>query len=76
MEPTDNQLNTLYGWIRWQMPTAEAQHAIKWLGNNATRREVSNEIKRIGELYHNHRLNRELCFKGSVWAKYGEEYGQ
>ena len=72
MEPTYNQINLLYRWISWKMPTPEAQAAVQWLRNNATRDEVSKEIKRVGDLYHHHKLIREECFNSQIWDRYKE----
>lgn len=69
-KPTYAQIETLYGWMRWQMPTAEAQDAVHWLKENATRRQVSDEMQRVRALYVAHKLDRNECFKGSVWREY------
>lgn len=70
MRPTDAQLGLLYKWFSWEMSTPKAQDAIKWLGKHSTKREVSNEIKRVGDLWHGHELNEELCFDSPVWNDY------
>lgn len=69
-KPTYAQIETLFSWMRWRMPTAEAQDAVHWLQNNATRRQVSEEMQRIRPMYKNRTLDRESCFKGSVWKEY------
>ena len=69
-KPTDNQLNTLYHWIRWRMPTAKAMNAIRWLENNATRKEVSDEMARIRSLYSSNKLDEEECFSSNIWDDY------
>lgn len=66
-KPTDAQINALYSWVRWHIPTKKAQDAVKWLAENSDRRAVSYEMKRIRELYMSHKLNEEECFKSSVW---------
>lgn len=69
-EPTDSQIGTLYRWISWHMSTPEARHAIKWLKNNATRKEVSDEIKRVHDLYYSRKLDKDSCFDSEVWEGY------
>ena len=69
-EPTEAQIGTLYRWINWHMSTPEAQNAVKWLREHATRKEVSDEIKRVHDLYYSRKLNKESCFDSSVWEDY------
>lgn len=70
MKPTEAQLSILYKWFSWQMPTPKAKDAIKWLENHSDKRSVSDEIKRVGGLYHDRKLNEPLCFDSEVWADY------
>ena len=69
-KPTYAQLELLYQWFRWEMPTPKAKDAVHWLEDNADRQQVSNEIKRIKELQVNKQLNGQECFSSSVWEKY------
>lgn len=66
-EPTDAQIGALYHLIRWKMPNAEAIKALDWLKENATRRDVSYELKRVRELYIGHKLTKEDCFDSEIW---------
>lgn len=75
-KPTEAQLNAIWTWIRWEMPSAEASDALAWLKENATRKQVSEEMNRIHELHENRRLNREECFKGEVWQEYFNSVGK
>lgn len=68
--PTEAQISVLWHWFRWKMPTAEAKDALDWLEKNANRKQVSEEMKRIRELYLNNSLTREDCFKGEIWQEY------
>ena len=68
--PTKSQINVLYGWFRWKMPTAEAKDALDWLEKNATRRQVSEEMSRVRKLYIANNLTREDCFSSPVWKDY------
>lgn len=47
-EPTEAQLNAIFMLIRWSVPTETAKNAVLWLEERATRREVSDEMKRLG----------------------------
>lgn len=69
-KPTEEQINALWRWFRWQMPRAEAQDALKWLQKNATRRQVSEEMDRVRRLFHARKLSREECFSSDIWAEY------
>ncbi len=71
-EPTEPQLEAIYRLIRWNMPNAEAIRACNWLKDNTTRRDVSYEMKRLRELYINHKLTRNRCFEGEIWEGYHE----
>lgn len=69
-KPTDAQINTLWRWFQWEMPRAEAKDALDWLKQNATRKQVSEEMTRVRNLLHDKKLNREQCFSGEIWADY------
>lgn len=69
-KPTDAQLDALFNWIRWEMPSIEASDAMNWLRENATRKQVSEEMNRVHDLKHARKLNREECFKGEIWKGY------
>ena len=66
-EPTYSQIQTIYRWISWFMTTTESRKTVHWLKDNASRREVSLEIKRLYELHHQHKLDRDSLFEGKVW---------
>lgn len=69
-KPTDAQLERLYQWFKWEMPTPKARDAIKWIGKNASRQQVSVEMARIRELKLGHNLNHESCFASEIWNDY------
>ena len=69
-EPTYAQIETVYRWIQWHMKNNEASAACKWLKEHATRKEVSNEIKRLHDLYYSHKLDKAGCFNSEVWEGY------
>lgn len=69
-KPTEAQLERLYQWLKWEMPTSKARDALDWLGQNADRRQVSDEMQRIRELKVARRLNHEECFASKIWESY------
>lgn len=73
-EPTDTQIGAIYNLIRWKMPNAEAIMALDWLKENATRREVSYEMKRIRDLYMDHKLTKNRCFDSEIWEGFKNEW--
>lgn len=74
-EPTYNQIETLFRWMKWHMTNSEAVKASHWLKEHATRKEVSDEIKRVHDLYYEHKLDKDNCFDSSVWEDYNpDEY--
>ncbi|MBQ3474456.1 hypothetical protein IJH24_03495 [Candidatus Saccharibacteria bacterium] len=69
-KPTKAQINVLWRWFKWKMPTAEARDALTWLEENATKRQVFDEIGRVKKMYDTEKLTREDCFSGSIWQGY------
>lgn len=69
-KPTDAQINAVWHWFYWKMPTEEAKDAVDWLKQNATRKQVSEELGRLRELSLKHALNRDVCLSGEVWQEY------
>lgn len=69
-EPTYGQIQTIYRWLEWHMPTGEARDAVHWLKEHATRKEVSVEIKRLYALHYSRRLDKEECFNSEIWSGY------
>ena len=69
-KPTYAQTNCIYRWFSWRMTNEEAKEASKWLGEHATRREVSDEMTRIKKLYDSHNLDRKTAFDSSIWEEY------
>lgn len=72
-EPTEMQLGTIYSWIRWYMTNEEAGRAVAYLEEIATRRDVSNEIKRLKDLKTRQKLTLDEIFKGAIWEGYKHE---
>lgn len=75
LQPTKSQIDILYSWYRWRLPTELAKEAVHWLRDHATRREVSTEISRVHDLYHGFQLDKDTCFDSPVWDKFKKEKG-
>lgn len=69
-EPTDAQLAALANLIKWQVPYKTVAMAIDYLSERATRQELSYELKRLRELYIDHKLTREECFNSELWEDF------
>ena len=69
-EPTHLQLGTIYSWFRWILSIDEAQEAVAWLEQNATRREVSFEMTRLKGLKDKGLLNANNCFESEIWEDF------
>ena len=68
--PTEKQTSLIYAIFRRYMPIGRAMMASMWLGQNATREEVSKEIERVKKLEEKYTLDEEECFISDVWKKY------
>lgn len=68
-EPTYAQVNTVYNWLSWVMPTPEARDAAQYT-KTKTRKEVSVEMARLSDLKRAHKLTREEVFNGKFWEDY------
>lgn len=73
MKPTDSQLNVIYRWMSWVMPTAEARAAAKWAEDHKTKQEVSVEMNRLHELRQKHALTRESCLNSKFWSEFFDD---
>lgn len=70
-KPTDNQINALFHMTTWVLPRDLEKAAIKYIEENATRKEVSNELVRIRSLKIARRLQlKEDVFCGKVWKNF------
>ena len=72
-KPTDAQLYRVYSWIRWEMTNEQAQKAIAWLEETATRRDVSLEMTRLKELKEKRLLDGKNCFESQIWEGFKHE---
>lgn len=69
-KPSEAQLRAWAHKVRWDLPTDLIQAAYKYLENNTTRREMSNEMDRIWGLKDKHGLDKETCFASPIWNKF------
>lgn len=68
--PSDEQNALIYAIFRRHMPLGRAALASSWLGQNATRKEVADEIDRVKALEKQYALDEEACFVSDIWKKY------
>lgn len=66
-EPTPAQLSAIHRLIEWKVPKETTTSALEYLENTATRREVSDEMKRLRSLYVDHRLDKNNVFSSGIW---------
>lgn len=66
-EPTPVQLGALGRLIHWELDADTVARAIKFLEENATRREVSTEMTRLRALYLGRQLSKETIFEAPIW---------
>ena len=66
-KPTAAQLGALSNMIRWKLTDAECKETIKYLENHSTRKELSEELKRVRQLYIKRKLVREDVWASSVY---------
>lgn len=69
-KPTKPQINALYRMAYWSLTRAELQDALKWLEDNGTKKQASDELGRVRGLYIEHNLNRDRFFNSPVWEEY------
>ena len=62
-KPTPAQLGALANMIQWKLTVAECDKTIVYLRENSTRKELSDELKRVRDLYIERKLSRD-----NVWA--------
>ena len=73
-KPTDAQLMWIYDWIRIdaRCGSDKASQAMNYLKNNATRKQVSDEMGRIRDLVNRRMIDGKNCFESKIWD--GFEY--
>lgn len=72
--PTDMQINSWHYMVRWLISNEISRAATKWLADNTTRKQLSDELGRSRELKIKKALNdRETVFKGKLWDGFDYE---
>lgn len=66
-KPTQAQLSGVYRLIEWTVPKDTLLAALEHLKETATRREVSDEMGRLRNLYIDHKLDKSNVFASSIW---------
>lgn len=69
-KPSEAQLGTIFSWYRWVLPTDTARKACMYLENNATKGQVSAEMRRIKPLKDKRLLNETNCFDSLLWKEF------
>lgn len=73
-KPSDAQLNAWYNFTKWIIAREEGSRATKYLENNVTRRDLSNELGRLRNLSINRKLKtREQVYNSRIWENYEHE---
>lgn len=66
-EPTPAQLAAVQRLIQGTVPNTKVTLALVHLENNATRREVSDEMGRLRSLYIDRKLDKDNAFASDIW---------
>lgn len=67
-EPTPRQIGAIGRLVQWVVPTNQVLvNALDYLELTATRREVSEELKRLRELYIDKKLTKDNMFDSPIW---------
>ena len=69
-EPTQAQLSGVYRLIEGTVPKDTLLAAMGYLEETATRREVSNEMGRLRNLYIDHKLDKNNVFESEIWEDF------
>ena len=75
-KPTEEQVTLICSILKKYVGFTKALIASKWLGQYATKSEVSDEIDRLKELEKDYKANKEECFSGDIWIDYRQAFGE
>ena len=70
-KPTDGQIGAWANLTQWALPLDVQGLAIKWLREKADRRQMSDEMGRVRELYIDRKLDKINCFDNGLWDGFG-----
>jgi hypothetical protein len=66
-KPTPAQIGALASMIQWKLTVAECDKAIVYLRDNSTRKELSDGLKRVRNLYIERKLSRDNVFASPIY---------
>lgn len=67
-KPTTAQLGAFANMIRWKTSQKEEDAMIEHLEKHADRKQMSDELSRVRDLYLEHELNRENLIDSEIWT--------
>ena len=70
-KPTDGQIGAWANLTQWVLPLDVQKLAAKWLREKADRKQASEEVGRVRELYIDRKLDKRKCFDNEVWDGFG-----
>lgn len=71
-KPTQPQLNIIYKWLSWKIPTYAAKAAVEFVKENKTKKETIAEISRLHDMWESKKLNHINWNASEFWE--GFEY--
>lgn len=66
-KPTENQIFAVRRLVQWVTSTDTELRMADWLKTTATRKQVSDELERLHEMYCDHKLDRVNVFESPIW---------
>lgn len=72
--PSEGQMGAWWRLTKWALPDNVQTAAMEWLEKHADRKQMSDELARVRELYIKRNLDERSCFDSSIWI--GFDYRQ
>lgn len=66
-EMTKPQAGALHGLLKWTVNDSMLKECVKYATENFNRKQASDELARIRDLYISHKLNKSNCFDSTNW---------
>ena len=68
-KPTDNQIRALVNFLGWHANVSDNKNmeVMKWVEGHATRKQVSDELGRLRDLYIAGKLNEKNAFESPIY---------
>lgn len=67
---TQAQIGAWANLVKWSLPDVLVNEGCKFIENKLTRKQISEELGRIRELYIAHKLDEKSCFNSTVWDEF------